>query len=66
MGAGVASCETCTGSYARCGDSFSDRDEGGDRDEDDLAHTSVPRDRAETRALRSAPSTILLPDGWLA
>jgi hypothetical protein len=61
MGAGVPSCETCTRSYARCDDSFFDED-----GESDLACTSVPRDPPEPCSLRSTPSTISEPDGWLA
>jgi hypothetical protein len=73
MGTGVPSCETCTRSYARCDDSFSEDDcdggREGDGDEDgesDLEDTSDLRDHAESCALRSTPSTILESDGWLA
>ena len=61
----VPSCETCTPSYARSLPD-EDEDEGGDEDEDedkgsDLEHTSELRG-----PLRSTPSTIWEPDGWLA
>jgi hypothetical protein len=45
MGAGVPSCETCTPSYARCGDAPEDEDEDGDGDGDE--GTSVLRYRAD-------------------
>ena len=48
MGSGVPSCETCTPSYARCGNSLEDEDEDADADEGgDFTHMSVLRYRAD-------------------
>ena len=71
MGVGVPSCETCTPSYATWDDSSPDEDatvKGWVVSVSWDAEPDIGLEAAAARscALRSAPSTIWEPDGWLA